>query len=130
MGDCRIMTNAEYYGFTTNGKFTKNIEQLTDSIEDMNVADFIRWLQKEKQPNLTTKEKMFLMDFVSTYAGLVNIQTVTRIYDRKRNAYFLTFQSSAHGLDFTSTFSCFNEKAFNNLEENKSYNIRELLGKD
>lgn len=57
------------------------------------------------------------MDFVSTY-----VQTVTRIYDRKRNAYFLHFQS-AHGL-----FSCFNEKAFNNLEEHKAYDIRELLG--
>lgn len=123
------MTNAEYYGFTTNGKFTKNLEQLTDPIEDMNVVDFIHWLQKERQPNLTIKEKMFLMDFVSTYAGLINVQTVTKIYDRKRNAYFLRFQS-AHGLDLTDTFSCFNEKAFNNLEEHKAYNIRELLRED
>ena len=129
MGDCRIMMNAEYYGFTTNGKFTKNLEQLTDPIEDMNVVDFIHWLQKERQPNLTIKEKMFLMDFVSTYAGLINVQTVTKIYDRKRNAYFLRFQS-AHGLDLTDTFSCFNEKAFNNLEEHKAYNIRELLRED
>ena len=123
------MTNAEYYGLTTNGKFTKNLEQLTDPIEDMNVVDFIHWLQKERQPNLTIKEKMFLMDFVSTYAGLINVQTVTKIYDRKRNAYFLRFQS-AHGLDLTDTFSCFNEKAFNNLEEHKAYNIRELLRED
>ena len=123
------MMNAEYYGFTTNGKFTKNLEQLTDPIEDMNVVDFIHWLQKERQPNLTIKEKMFLMDFVSTYAGLINVQTVTKIYDRKRNAYFLRFQS-AHGLDLTDTFSCFNEKAFNNLEEHKAYNIRELLRED
>ena len=129
MGDCRIMTNAEYFGFTSNGKFTKNLEQLTTPIEDMNAVDFIHWLQKEKQPNLRAKEKKFLTDFVNTYAGLVNVQTVTRIYDRKRNAYFLRFQS-AHGLDLTDTFSCFNEKAFNNLEEHKSYNIRELLGKD
>lgn len=123
------MTNAEYYGFTNEGKFTKNLEQLTSPIEDMNVVDFIHWLQKEKQPNLTTKEKMFLMGFVSTYAGLINIQTVTRIYDKKRNAYFLRFQS-AHDLDYTSTFSCFNEQAFSALEEYKAYNIRELLGKD
>ena len=59
---------------------------------------------------------------------LVNIQTVTRIYDRKRNAYFLRFQS-AHGLDLTDTFSCFDEK-FDNLEEHKAYDIRELLGRD
>lgn len=72
---------------------------------------------------------MFLMDFVSTYAGLINIQTVMRIYDRKRNAYFLRFQSADY-LDYTSTFSCFNEQAFNTLEEYESYNIRELLGKD
>lgn len=123
MGDCR-MTNAEYYGFTNDGKFTKNLEQFTDLIEDMNVVDFIHWLQK----NLTTKEKMFLMDFVSTYAGLINVQTVTRIYDRKRNSYFLHFQS-AHGLGL-DTFSWFNEEAFNNLEEHKAYNIRELLGED
>lgn len=69
------------------------------------------------------------MDFVSTYAGLINIQTVMRIYDRKRNAYFLRFQSADY-LDYTSTFSCFNEQAFNTLEEYESYNIRELLGKD
>lgn len=37
------MTNAEYYGFTNNGKFTKNLEQLTSPIE----CDFIHWLQKE-----------------------------------------------------------------------------------
>lgn len=123
------MTNAEYYGFTNEGKFTKNLEQLTTSIEDMNAVDFIHWLQKEKQPNLTTKEKKFLTDFVNTYAGLIKVQTVTRIYDRKRNAYFLRFQS-AHSLDLTDTFSCFNEKAFNNLEEHKDYDIRELLGKD
>lgn len=129
MGDCRIMTNAEYYGFTNEGKFTKNLEQLTSPIEDMNAVDFIHWLQKEKQPSLTIKEKMFLMDFVNTYAGLIKVQTVVRIYDRQRNAYFLIFQS-AHDLDCTSTFSCFNEQAFNTLEENKAYNIRELLGKD
>jgi hypothetical protein len=127
MGD--FMTNSEYYGFTNEGKFTKHLEQLTTPIEEMNAVDFIHWLQKEKQPNLTVKEKMFLTDFVNTYAGLVNIQTVTRIYDRKRNAYFLCFQS-ANGLDLTSTFSCFNEMSFNNLEEYKAYNIRELLGKD
>lgn len=46
MGDCRIMTNSEYYGFTNDGKFTKNLEQLTDLIEDMNAVDFIHWLQK------------------------------------------------------------------------------------
>jgi hypothetical protein len=127
MGD--FMTNSEYYGFTNEGKFTKHLEQLTTPIEEMNAVDFIHWLQKEKQPNLTAKEKMFLTDFVNTYAGLVNVQTVTRIYDRKRNAYFLCFQS-ANGLDLTSTFSCFNEMSFNNLEEYKAYDIRELLGKD
>ena len=127
MGDCRMITNAEYYGFTNEGKFTKNLEQLTTPIEDMNAVDFIHWLQKEKQPNLTTKEKMFLMDFVNTYAGLINVQTVTRIYDREHSAYFLRFQSAD---DLEDTFSCFNEQAFNTLEEYKAYSIRELLGKD
>ena len=122
------MTNSEYYGFTNEGKFTKNLEQLTTPIEDMNVVDFIHWLQSESQPTITAKEKMFIKDFVNTYAGLVNVQTVTRIYDRKRNAYFLRFQS-AHGLDLTDTFSCFDEKAFDNLEEHKAYDIRELLGR-
>lgn len=75
----------------------------------MNAVDSIHWRQR----NLTTKEKMFLIDFVSTYAGLINVQTVTRIYDRKRNAYFLRFQS-AHDLDLTDTFSCFN------VEEHKT----------
>lgn len=123
------MNNSEYYGFTNDGKFTKNLEQLTDPIEDMNAVDFIHWLQKEKQPNLTAKEKRFLTNFVNTYAGLINVQTVTRIYDRKRNAYFLRFKS-AHDLDCTNTFSCFNEEVFNNLEEYKTYDIKELLGKD
>lgn len=126
------MTNAEYYGFTNNGKFTKHIDHIPKKVKDMNTLEFIKWLSNEKQPNLTAKEKMFLMDFVSTYAGLVNVQTVTRIYDGKRNAYFLRFQS-ANGLDdldYTSTFSCFNEQAFNTLKEDKAYSIRELLGKD
>ena len=69
------------------------------------------------------------MDFVNTYAGLIHVQTVTRICNREFNAYFLRFQS-AHGLDLTDTFSCFNEQAFNTLEEHKAYNIEELLGKD
>ena len=121
------MTNSEYYRFTNEGKFTKNLEQLTDPIKDMNVVDFIHWLQKEKQPNLTTKEKIFLMDFIHTYAGLVDIRTVTRIYDRECKAYFLRFQSAE---DLTDTFSCFDETSFSGLEEHKSYDIKELLGKD
>lgn len=122
------MTNAEYFGFTNNGKFTKNLEQLTSPIEDMNAVDFIHWLQKEKQPHLTVKEKIFLMDFIHTYAGLVNIQTVTRIYDEECDTYFLRFQSSLE--DLTDTFSCFDEMSFSGLEEHKAYNIRELLGED
>ena len=123
------MTNAEYYGFTSNGKFTKDINHIPKKVKDMNTLEFLKWLSSEKALELTAKEKMFLMDFVSTYAGLTHVQTVTRIYDRKRNAYFLRFQS-AHGLDLTDTFSCFNEQAFNKLEEHKAYDIEELLGKD
>lgn len=123
------MTNSEYYGFTNNGKFTKNLEHIPKKVKDMNTLEFLKWLSSEKTPELTASEKKFLTDFVNTYAGLINVQTVIRIYDRKRNAYFLRFQS-ARALDLTDTFSCFNEQAFNNLEEHKSYNIRELLGKD
>lgn len=124
------MTNAEYYGFTNKGKFTKNIDQLPKTLYNMNSIEFLKWLRKEEAPQLlTAKEKKFIADTVNSYAGLVNITTVTRIYDRKRNAYFLRFQS-AHGLDLTDTFSCFNEEVFNNLEEYKAYDIKELLGED
>lgn len=123
------MTNAEYYGFNSNGCFTKHTDHIPKRVKDMNTLEFLKWLSSEKAPELTASEKKFLTDIVNTYAGLINVQTVTRFYDRKRNAYFLGFQS-AHGLDYTSTFSCFNEQAFNTLEEYKAYSIRELLGKD
>ena len=132
MGDCRIMTNAEYYGSSnSNGYFgfTKHIDHIPKKVKDMNVLEFLKWLSSEKTPELTASEKKFLTDIVNAYAGLINVQTVTRIYDRKRNVYFLRFQS-APDLDYTSTFSCFNEQAFNTLEEYKAYSIRELLGKD
>lgn len=119
------MTNSEYYGFTNEGKFTKNLEQLTTSIEDMNAVDFIHWLQKEKQPNLTTKEKKFLTDFVNYFTWLTNIQTVTRIYVGECDTYFLHFQSSPCTIDTRLV-----EMSFSGLEENKAYDIRELLGKD
>lgn len=122
------MTNAEYYGFSDIG-FTKHINHIPKKVKDMNVLEFLKWLSSEKASELTASEKKFLTDIVNTYAGLINVQTVTRIYDRKHNAYFLRFQS-AHDLDLTDTFSCFDETLFNTLEEHKAYSIRDLLGKD
>lgn len=121
------MTNAEYYGFNSNGYFTKHIDNIPKKVKDMNTLEFLKWLSEKKAPELTASEKKFLVDIVNAYAGLINVQTVTRIYDRKRNSYFLHFQS-AHGLGL-DTFSCFNGM-FTELEENKYYNIRKLLGKD
>ena len=57
------------------------------SIEGLATEDYV-------DTAIAAKEKMFIKDFVNTYAGLVNVQTVTRIYDRKRNAYFLLFHHS------------------------------------
>ena len=34
MGGCR-MTNAEYYGLTTNGKFTKNIDHIPKKVKEV-----------------------------------------------------------------------------------------------
>ena len=80
------MTNAEYFGFTSNGKFTKDINHIPKKVKDMNTLEFLKWLSSEKSPELTASEKKFLTDFVNYFTWLTNIQTVTRIYDRKRNA--------------------------------------------
>ena len=119
------MTNAEYFGFTSNGKFTKNINHIPKKVKDMNTLEFLKWLSSEKVPELTASEKKFLTDFVNYFTWLTNIQTVTRIYDGECDTYFLRFQSSPCTIDTRLV-----EMSFSGLEENKSYNIRELLGKD
>ena len=51
------MTNAEYYGFNSNGYFTKHIDHIPKKVEDMNVLEFLKWLSSEKAPELTASEK-------------------------------------------------------------------------
>lgn len=68
-----------------------------------------------------------LVGVVNAYAGLVNIQTVERIYDIRKDFYYLKFKTDVW--DSSNTFSCFNGM-FTELEEGKDYNIRKLLGKD
>ena len=80
-----MTNNAEYYGFNSNGYFTKHIDHIPKKVEDMNVLEFLKWLSSEKAPELTASEKKFLADIVNAYAGLINIQTVARIYDKKRS---------------------------------------------
>ena len=121
------MTNAEYYGFNSNGYFTKHIDHIPKKVKDMNTLEFLKWLSSEKAPELTTSEKKFLADIVNAYAGLVNIQMVNKVCDVARDSYYLKFWSN--DTDSSNTFSCFNGM-FAELEEGKYYNIRKLLGKD
>ena len=124
------MTNAEYYGFSnSNGyfNFTKHIDHIPKKVKDMNTLEFIKWLSSEKAPELTASEKKFLADIVNAYTGLVDIQTVERIYDAREDFYYLKFKTDV--FDSSNTFSCF-KGMFAELEEHKDYNIRKLLGKD
>lgn len=123
------MTNSEYYGFTNNGHFTKHIDHIPKKVKDMNALEFLKWLSMEKAPELTASEKKFLADIVNAYAGLVNIQTVEKICDITRDSYYLKFKDDINSSDSSNTFSCF-RGMFAELEENKYYNIRKLLGKD
>lgn len=123
------MTNAEYYGFNSNGYFTKHIDHIPKKVKDMNTLEFLKWLSSEKAPELTASEKKFLTDIVNAYAGLVNIQTVKKIYDIRKDYYYLKFKTDSDIDDSSSTFSCFHGM-FVELEEGKDYNIRKLLGKD
>jgi hypothetical protein len=123
------MTNAEYYGFNSNGYFTKHIDHIPKKVKDMNTLEFLKWLSSRKEPELTASEKKFLTDIVNAYAGLVNIQTVERIYDITQDSYYLEFKDDINSSDSSDTFSCFNGM-FAELEEGKNYNIRKLLGKD
>ena len=124
------MNNAEYYGFnSSNGyfNFTKHIEHIPKKVKDMNTIEFLKWLSSEKEPELTLSEKKFLADIVNAYTGLVDIQTVEKIYDAREDFYYLKFKTDV--FDSSNTFSCFNGM-FAELEEHKDYNIRKLLGKD
>lgn len=122
------MTNAEYYGFNSNGYFTQHIDHIPKEVKDMNVLEFLKWLSSEKAPELTASEKKFLTDIVNAYAGLVDIQIVRKICDVARDSYYLKFKS-LNSPDSSNTFSCF-RGMFTELEEGKDYNIRKLLGKD
>ncbi len=123
------MTNAEYYGFNSNGYFTKHIDHIPKKVKDMNVLEFFKWLSSEKAPELTASEKKFLTDIVNAYAGLVNIQIVKKFCDVARDSYYLKFKTDDTDTDSSNTFSCF-RGMFTELEEGKCYNIRKLLGKD
>lgn len=123
------MTNAEYYGFNSNGYFTKNIDHIPKKVNYMNTLEFLEWLSEKKAPELTASEKKFLTDIVNAYAGLVNIQTVKKVCDVTRDSYYLKFKDDINSSDSLNTFSCFHGM-FTELEENKYYNIRKLLGKD
>ena len=124
------MNNAEYYGFNSNNgyfSFTKHIDHIPKKVKDMNTIELLKWLSSEKEPELTLSEKKFLADIVNAYTGLVDIQTVKRIYDAREDSYYLKFTTDV--FDSSSTFSCF-RGMFTELEEGKDYNIRKLLGKD
>lgn len=123
------MTNAEYYGFNSNGYFTKHIDNIPKKVKDMNTLEFLKWLSEKKAPELTASEKKFLTDIVNAYAGLVNIQTVKKVCDVARDSYYLKFKDDINLSDSLNTFSCF-RGMFTELEESKDYNIRKLLGKD
>lgn len=122
------MRNAEYYGFNSNGYFTKHIDHIPKKVKDMNVLEFLKWLSSEKAPELTASEKKFLADIVNAYAGLVDIQIVRKMCDVARDSYYLKFKNLSSP-DSSNTFSCF-RGMFAELEEGKDYNIRKLLGKD
>ena len=124
------MNNAGYYGFSSNNgyfNFTKHIDHIPKRVKDMNTLEFIKWLSSEKEKEITASEKKFLTDIVNAYAGLVNIQTVEKIYDTREDFYYLKFKTDV--FDSSNTFSCF-RGMFAELEEHKDYNIRKLLGKD
>ena len=123
------MTNAEYYGFNSNGYFTKHIDHIPKKVKDMNTLEFLKWLSSLATPELTASEKKFLADIVNAYTGLVNIQVVKKIYDVTRDSYYLKFKDDINSSDSLNTFSCF-KGMFTELEEGKYYNIRKLLGKD
>lgn len=123
------MTNAEYYGFNSNGYFTKHIDHIPKKVKDMNTLEFLKWLSERKAPELTASEKKFLADIVNAYAGLVNIQAVKKVCDVTRDSYYLKFKDDINSSDSSNTFSCF-RGMFTELEEGKYYNIRKLLGKD
>ena len=123
------MTNAEYYGFHSNGYFTQHIDHIPKKVKDMNTLEFLKWLSSEKAPELTASEKKFLADIVNAYAGLVNIQIVKKFCDVARDSYYLKFKTDDTDTDSSNTFSCF-RGMFTELEEGKCYNIRKLLGKD
>ena len=124
------MKNAEYYGFNSNGYFTKHIDHIPKEVKDMNTLEFLKWLSSEKEPELTASEKKFLTDIVNAYAGLVDIQIVRRFCDVARDSYYyLRFKDDIYSTDSSNTFSCF-RGMFTELEEGKDYNIRKLLGKD
>ena len=123
------MTNAEYYGFNSNGCFTKHIDHIPREVTDMKTLEFLKWLSSEKAPELTAIEKKFLADIVNAYAGLVNIQIVKKFCDVARGSYYLKFKTDDNDTDSSNTFSCFHGM-FTELEEGKAYNIRKLLGKD
>ena len=123
------MTNAEYYGFHSNGCFTKHIDHIPKKVKDMNTLEFLKWLSSEKAPELTASEKKFLADIVNAYAGLVNIQIVKKFCDVARDSYYLKFKTDDTDTDSSNTFSCF-RGMFTELKEGKVYNIRKLLGKD
>lgn len=63
------MTNAEYYGFTNNGKFTKDIDHIPKKVKDMNTLEFLKWLSEEKVPELTVSEKSFLQTLLMLVQG-------------------------------------------------------------
>lgn len=123
------MTNAEYYGFNSNGYFTKHIDNIPKKVKDMNTLEFLKWLSEKKALELTACEKRFLADIVNAYAGLVNIQIVKKVCDVTRDSYYLKFKDDINSSDSSNTFSCF-YGLFDELEEGKDYNIRKLLGKD
>lgn len=122
------MKNAEYYGFNSNGYFTKHIDNIPKKVKDMNTLEFLKWLSSEKAPELTASEKKFLTDIVNAYTGLVDIQIVKKVCDVARDSYYLKFKN-LNSPDSSNTFSCF-RGMFTELEEGKDYNIRKLLGKD
>lgn len=123
------MTNSEYYGFNSNGYFTKHVDNVLKKVKDMNTLEFLKWLSEKKAPELTESEKKFLADIVNAYAGLVNIQTVRKVCDVARDSYFLKFKDDINSSDSLNTFSCFHGM-FTELEVGKDYNIRKLLEKD
>ena len=99
------MNNAEYYGFNSNGYFTKHIDHIPRKVKDMNTLEFLKWLSNEKAPELTPSEKKFLADIIDAYAGLVNIQIVAKFCDVARDSYYLRLKDDINSSDSSNTFS-------------------------